>query len=295
MAELETLKWEIENNKLSSNYWVFQRNPGSEFVVEQYVRSISTLLNKKIAYIDNLSVFRSDMFGTRLADASTLYVYCTDEYDLSTSPSGDCCLIVIAQKTSVDCYTFCNPTEEQLVDYVLSVCDGVDPYELKQLVALCKNPYRIENEVEKIILFDKVYRNTLYNLCKKDNFLADLSNSNIFDFTDALMKNDRQKLLAVYKKLQASDVEPLGVVTILYRAFKDAIKVKGSARPTPESTGLKSEKQIYAISKSLSQFSPQDILSIFKMLCKIDYQLKTGYLPSNLILDYVVTYILCRC
>ena len=35
MPELETLKWEIENKRLSSNYWVFKTTSGSELEVEE--------------------------------------------------------------------------------------------------------------------------------------------------------------------------------------------------------------------------------------------------------------------
>lgn len=295
MPELETLKWEIENKKLSSNYWVFKKTSGSDFIVEQYVNCIADVLEKEPEYISNLSIFRTDLFGNCLAEEDKLYVYVVSQYDIDVIPPEKYSLIVITESSDTDCYTFLKLTEEQLTDYVLSVCSGIPQKSLLNLVNICKNPYRVENEIEKFLLFEEVYRNTLFKLSEEDAFLSDLSDSNIFDFTDAILKNDRVKLISIYKKLKASDVEPLGVVTILYRTFRNAILVKSMQNPTVQSTGLKSEKQIYAISKSLTQFTNRNLLDIFKMLCSVDKKLKTGYLPGNLILDYVVTYILCRC
>lgn len=295
MPALETLKWEIENKTLSSNYFVFKQEKDSDFIVNQYILSISNVLHKDVEYIDTLAIFNANVFGACGADEKFLYVYHTEEFNIDISIDKCYNLIVVTNNTNIDCYTFQKVTTEQLTDYAYSICEGVEHKRLDRLISLCKNPYRIDNELSKISMFDPKYRNAFFSLCISDNFLQDLSDSNIIDFTNALLKNDRAKLITIYKKLQESDIEPLGVVTMLYRAFGDAIRVKCSSNPTPQSTGLKSDKQIYAISKSMRQFSNNALIDIFKMLCDIDRRLKTGVLPLNMILDYVVTFILSRC
>ncbi len=49
-----------------------------------------------------------------------------------------------------------------------------------------------------------------------------------------------------------------------------------------------SSKQFYAVSRSCGRYTKERLLEIFTMLTDVDKQLKSGTLPADLILDYIV-------
>ena len=61
--------------------------------------------------------------------------------------------------------------------------------------------------------------------------------------------------------------------------------------PTPDNTGLDS-KQIYAIKKIPKLYSPEQLKNIYTFLCDVDRKLKTGELPVDMKINYVMCKVL---
>lgn len=69
------------------------------------------------------------------------------------------------------------------------------------------------------------------------------------------------------------------------------IMVQTSSNPTPETTGLDS-KTLYAIKKLPRSYTPEQLVKIYTTLLDIDRQIKTGELPVELTIDYMLVKIL---
>ena len=65
------------------------------------------------------------------------------------------------------------------------------------------------------------------------------------------------------------------------------------SNPNPENTGL-SSKQIWAINKLPRVWSTNQLIDIMTLLTGMDYKLKTGAIPVNIIRDYLVVNLLSR-
>lgn len=76
-----------------------------------------------------------------------------------------------------------------------------------------------------------------------DNVFSDLSNLTIFNFTNSIITKNVETLKQILLQFDSIDIEPIGVITVLYKNFKNILNVQLNSNPTPENTGL-SSKQI---------------------------------------------------
>lgn len=289
---IEELKNNIINKDFIKSCMIFKSK--DKFLPNMYIKEIATIKGLEISYIQTLDLFKSiDIFGTLTIDENKLYVYNCDSLNENIDTTSN--LIVVTDKVSddIDCIVFPQIEEWQIKDYLFSVCDGIPQEDLEWMLLTCKKDiYRIQNELDKFLIFSKEERVHLFNQCKKDNMFGDTSDKNIFDFISAIRDKNMSMIEYIYCNLQSIDIEPLGVVTLLYKDIKRALMVKTMTNPRASDIGLKNDRQIYAIKKSYSNYTINQLINIFKMLCSIDFMLKDGTLPSELILDYVVSHIL---
>lgn len=295
--DISKLKEEIENGNVLNTFMIF--NCENTFIAKQYYRAISHCLNKPIQYLESLDSYfnkSKNIFG-ELNNDNYLNVFYTEKLELHTNDLiGKKYLIVISKKIDKDTeniyseYIVNVPEIENwhIKDYVYSVLPGIDIKYLDWLIDNCNNDInRVQNEIDKLICFDEIQRQTIFEDMLADNAFSDITNKTIFDFTNAIQKKDIESLKCIYDEINVMDVEDIGVVTILYKNFIKLLKVWGSRNPTPENTGLNS-KQIYAIQKSAHVWTLQQLINIIKFLTNIDYQLKTGLLSNINIRDYIV-------
>ena len=268
------------------------------FVSSQYVNTIAKKYNLEINYIDN--IISDNSFDIFELVNSTLNVFKTKKLDkLEIIPENT---IIICEAIDTDLKKryddiFCeiNSLEKwQVQDFAYSRLEGIDTKYIDWLLDNCGyNIYRVDKEIEKLELFEQNERMIIFKQMVEDNLYADLSDKNIFDFIDAVMKRNLTKLGTIYEDIDYIDVEPLGVVTLLYNNVRKLIQVWLNSNPTPEDTGL-SSKQIYAINKLPRVWSQDNLIDIFKFLTNIDYEIKTGNMPMDILRDYVVVKTLAR-
>ena len=180
-----------------------------------------------------------------------------------------------------------------LIDYaVTNSSKDIKSKVLEELVSACNNdPYKLDNELSKFTIFEDKYQKDLYNNLYESNQLSRNFEGTIFDFTTALLERDITTLVKFYSDLQNYDIEPLGVVTIIYKQLKNIIMVGFNKNPTEQNTGL-SSKQIYWIKKNLSKYSSGSIVKSFQFICEAEKLLKEGTITNNQLLDYVVVNLL---
>ena len=169
VIELKNL---IEQKKLTNETFVFKYED-VPFLCYQYVREMSKVFSKTIQYLEDFNPGMSnDIFGVSSIDENILRVYRCDtiDFDLSTL-KNEKNLIVITSKVDKEVYdkypnTVINfPKLEgwQIKDYVYSVAEGIPETELDWFIQVCNSDiYRIENELDKIRLFEINERKVLF-------------------------------------------------------------------------------------------------------------------------------------
>ena len=295
------LKTRIEENTIINPFIIFVYSD-NKFLANQYTQAIAKNLNKSIQYVDTLQPISASNDIFNLQDDEFLRVYNIDKLTLNEDFINEKNLIIITKNVDdktkslfIDNIVELPKLESwQIKDYMYSILKDVDVRYIDWLIDNCNNYiYRLQQEADKLNLFEGQEKNILFQSMVDDDAFIDISNKNIFNFTDAVMKKNKQSLIKIYEDIDSIDVEPLGVLTILYQNFKKLIQVWLNKNPTSENTGL-SSKQIYAINKLPKVWSQKDLIEIFIFLTEIDYKIKTGLMPMPLLRDYLVVKILSR-
>lgn len=300
---LEELKQQIEDSQVTDKLIIFRCD--NTFVPRQYIQAISTIKNKPINYLEDIDSIGSDSFDIfgieenndvlRVFNCSTF-----ESFNKNLSEQKD--LFIICKKIDKDCEEiFKNSIIEipdlvdwHIKDYTYSLLEGIDTKYLDWLLKICNNDIdRIKLEIDKLLIFEPGNRQNMLQQMVEDNAFSDVSDKNIFDFISALMKKDKKSLIEIYQDIESIDIEDIGVVTLLYNNFKKYMQVWMQNNPTPENTGL-SSKQIWAINKLPRVWTAPQIVDIMTLLTEMDYRLKSGLIPVNMIRDYLVVNLLSR-
>lgn len=302
---IEQLKHQIELNNVTDSPLIF-KDDETMFLSDMYIKAISKSKNLPVKYIQSLSEVVNDSFDFFACETdeqpSCLSVLHTSVYEWAdvdiTSATN---LIVVTTKFSnkdiekkLSDYIVVMPKLEdwQIKDYVYSICEGVNHKDLDWLMSICgKNVCRLQQELDKLTLFNVDERKYLFDSFVRDGSMDDLSSYNIFNFTNAITSKDFNMLRSIYKEIERADITDFYLLTVLLKNFRNIIMVQLNSNPTPESTGLDS-KQLYAIKRIPKVYSAEQLVKIFDFLCDIDRQVKEGELPAPLVVDYLTVKIL---
>lgn len=295
---IEELKYIVENNKYSGQFFIFQYSD-SKFIAHQYIERLVRDFGLELIYkdeIDSSIKTKSTLFEN--LNNRNLRVFDLDNFDITDSDLGkEINLIIICKKMSSfirDCYSdqivsIPKIEEWQIKDFVYSLGNEIVESDLDKLIELCGNDiYRLSMELDKMIIFPESIRKNIFKEFFNDGVFNDLSDSTIFDFCTSIVQKDIPKLIHVYSQLDRMDVNPLGFVSILYQNFKDIIKIQLSNKATPENTNIPKNRFFAIKYNNLNKFNQKQLISIFKLLSEIDKKLKIGQLDVDNIIDYLI-------
>ena len=121
-----------------------------------------------------------------------------------------------------------------------------------------------------------------------DNVFSDLSNLTIFNFTNSIITKNVETLKQILLQFDSIDIEPIGVITVLYKNFKNILNVQLNSNPTPENTGLSSKQRWGIKNNSIGYFSKESLIDVLQFILSLDFKVKTGELPIDMLIDYVI-------
>ena len=213
--ELETF---AKENKIP----IMQKD-GIEFLID-YIKknNIKNILKVEIKPLEDLTgvlACKNDIFET-LNVNNNLRVFYTDCFDIVDNYLiKQENLIVVCKKLSDEAnelfkdYIVVFPKLEvwQIKDYVYSLAEGVAENKLDNLIDICKNDiYRLDQELSKLKLFTEQERKYVYDKFVDDGVFDDLSEHNIFNFSNAIIKKDIKSLTSLYKEIEKIELkEPI--------------------------------------------------------------------------------------
>lgn len=278
---------------------------GSNFISRQYFHAIAQINHQEINFIDNLDGLLNDLdsiffdssndleprlnvlildkfeyMDERIKNLTDVFIVCT-QIDKN---SGDLFKDYIIEVPKLEAW--------QIKDYIYSIAEGVPENLLDRIISLCGgNIDRLDSEIGKLSLFSPAERKYLLEAMIHDGAFNDLTDTNVFNVTNAIVRKNLDELTSYVKQFGVIDINEIGIVTILAKNFRNMISVQLSNNPTPETTGLDS-KQIYAIKKIPKLYSQKQLLDIFDFLCDVDRRLKSGELPIDMMINYVMLKVL---
>lgn len=262
----------------------------------------------EVEYVEDILRLQSSsnsLFDSWVSNPDKLYVYSCETFDLPSEKvsyflTTDKSIFVICKEVSdlvktsfVENIVNVPKLEKwQIEDLAYSMADGADPQDIDYVLKVCGSDInRLYTELQKIALFAGEERKSLVKDFIYDGIFNDLSRYTIFDITSAIIKRDCQSLREVYLEIENIDCDPLGLVGILIKNFRDIISVQCTNNPSPETCGMDSKK-FWAVKYSCGFYTREQLMKIYSMLTSVDRRLKTGELTTDIIIDYIITYIL---
>lgn len=275
--DIKTLKQSIIDKTLNNNLLIFKYSD-SKILVNMYISEILKLKQKEKIYIKNLDEGNSDFF-----DIDTFYIYIlnVDTFDQKIDPTlYDNYIIVcknIESNLDLDKYIVQFPKIEswQIIDYAQNMLPGLNSSEIEWLYSICKNNERFIQEVDKLKIFNKDLQASMFTLIDNENGYSDLNNLNIYNFTNAILKKDINIIKNILINFDNIDIEPTGVVTILYNNFKNILNIQMNPAATAASLNM-SDKQFNAIKYYKGYYTNKQLMDNFEFITSLDNKLKSG-------------------
>lgn len=283
---IEELKKQIESKTIDNKGIVFVG--ADSFVAKQYINEIASIHGREVEYTDSVDVLKVTVSLFGKIDSGKIKVCIKDTVDKEIV-LDDFCYLICKKYSGKDFVSVPKLEDWQVVDYArTNSAKSIPDSDIEDLVKACKyDIHAVDVELSKYCNFDENQQKSIFYSLLKNNQLPKLYDGDIFEFTTALLNGDIDRLNKFYINLKEYDIEPLGVVTIIYRQLRNMILVGFNPNPTEQNTGLKS-KQIYAIRKNISRYSSRKLLNSFQVICEAEKLMKEGTISNNQLLDYVV-------
>lgn len=294
MVLIEDLKSQILKNHIPPLLILVYKD--NTFLANHYIKQIASRTEKPVLKVENIDNLRNNDPFSNLHDTNTLVFECEILREFPSNLSG----YIVCEKIDKDIdisadNIICElPVLErwQLKDYLYSKCEGAELSDLDRLFDLFeKNPFQLEMEMSKLTIFSPEERKYALPIFLQDDIFGNTSSDNIFTLTNALCIKDVKTVANVLKQIDQIDVEPLGLLTLMVNNFRNMLLIQGSPSVTAEKIGM-SSKQFYATSRNLGHFTLAQLTHILDALLQIDMKLKTGELPVEWIISYIINLIL---
>ena len=287
---LQEFKNELKGQKCAPKCYIFVCQE-DHLLANMYIQHYANMMKYDIEYVESLEDlvgFASYSFGN---DSNIVYVIHVDkiEDELPKKLLNFNCIIVcdtIVNKGQFELIEIPKLSSWQLEDYARVKLKGLNQKKIDWLVELLKNnAYRLDQEIKKISIFREDERDYIFDLMNNDGAFDDITNLTIFSLINAISKKNKKDIIGVLEVLKLIDIDPIGLNTLLLKQFRSVIDVKMGTL-TAKELGM-SDKQFNAI-RRYNPYTPNELVHIIDILTGLDYKVKSGELPIDFVIDYLI-------
>lgn len=285
------LKKAIKNQELDDNLIIFVAD--DYFLPKQYLEAICQLKcskeNRISSIYEPINSTMSLIFNFE-SYINTLYVDTFEEqasnYSIFKNTIVFCHKIdkAIIEKTASYTVKIDSPQDWQVKDYISIYCPGLDPKLIDYFYACTKgNMYKIENELDKIKLFDVDKRNSALTALLREENTDLIKEVSTFDFCEYLAEGNIEAVRRSLYVRDYCDFQATFLVSILiqkFRAIAGCLETNLSADDLGLSIGQYKYLK-YIKYKQGKKPNSKFIEKSLKFLTEIDYKLKTGKLDID--------------
>ena len=297
---LNELKEQILNGAVDNDFKIFVYDDNT-FLVKQYIEEICQLQNRLKNKINSIYETESSALSLVMNFDNYLNIIETDTFEeRSEDYSQFENIIVVCKKVDKKLETvlsnyiveFPKLEDWQIKAYMQTLCPAISPDEIDWLYTASKGDiYKILNEIDKILLFDKSEQHDILNAMRYDKN-TDLYQIEIFDIADAIVKQDKLVLLDFLKHEQNFNFDPIAISNLILNTLKKIALIKLNSGATATDIGV-SAKQYNAFKKYLfNNVSSERLFNMLEFISGIDIQLKSSLL--SLSKDKLLDYIICK-
>lgn len=297
--KLQDIKKAIIDKTIEDNFLVFLCSE-NYFIADQYTEAIATTKNYNLQYINSLTETESTAALIQ-EDAEILYVLKTEVFEeVRPDYSNYNNVIVICKKIDKkldkvikDFVVNVPKLEEwQVIAYMQSVCPGMSEQDCALFYkAAGKNIYKIDNELSKVALFNKVDQRTILMDLLFDES-SDMYSVDTFELVNKILENNKAKVYEILARRKYLDLAPFAVIALLLRNFRNIVLINHKSNMTAaelKEIGL-SQGQINMYQKYYTGYPLSYLMNSIKFLSGLDQRLKAGLLDmtENQLFDYII-------
>ena len=289
MNNIKELKELIENKNYKGQFLVFKLlDSNSGIIAAQYIDRILRDNNLVEQYIDSIN----DIIESPFIEDNNLYIIHTDKFTFEKDHTNT---IVICNETNYpNCYEMPKLEDWQISDYVkFNIVKGCNQDDIDWLLTQYNGNYiKFLNDINKVGIFNKEEQQKILNEFINDGLFSDNTSLNIWDLSNGLIKKDINLVKEVLKLLEFIDIEPIGLLTINYKNFKNIMSIQLNDKCKAEDLGI-SDKQFYVIKKyNCGFYKNEQLKNIFELLTNLEYMYKYYGLQQNELVSYMICKIL---
>lgn len=266
------------------------------FIADQYINTLCAKTGKEKRLIN--SIFEQDSANSLVFDyTETINVLKTEvfneaaeDYSVFENTIIVCNKLEKKLESALADYIIKIPAlkDWQVFDYIKQVCPELDDLETKWLYnASGKNIYKIESELDKLLLFHPKERKKVL-ACLRFSQDSDLYTLSIFEFCDAIIYNRKDILVEYFRHRATINFELMPIIGVLLPKIRNLILVKHAGKRAAE-IGI-SDGQYYYLTKD-PYLSLERLQKLLQVVSNVDLQLKSGLLdiPKDAQIDYVIS------
>lgn len=294
------LKQQLLEKKPIEDLFIFVC-PENTFLAEQYLEAIlenELYEPRKIYSLDDIA---DNAIGLVTEETPNLNILRVDEfsevaedYSIYKRTVIICKSINTAVKTKAADYIVSIPKliDWQVKDYISVKCRGIDQNSIDWLYqASGGDIYRIDNEIDKLLVFKEAERQEVFNRLKAE---SDMFKIDIFAFEKAVITRDTGTLVECFKHLESLDLEPMSAVGLLLSKYRTILFLCYKSGVKPEDIGISNGAAFHARQDYITV--PYDtVCKNIEFLSSIDSRLKNGELDfgsKSAFLDYILLNVL---
>lgn len=182
------------------------------------------------------------------------------------------------------------PMHPDILSKHLATEFGLDKENCLFIVNNCGNDYiKCQLEINKLVNLAKVKGINIDTAFKRyyKEVLCINNNADLFEFIDAVLTKNKEKILILYRDLKKSNEPIVKIVSLLYNNFKNVLIAQtiSNARNIQQNTGL--NYYMYQKAKEfVGYYGDSEIEYILYMLMQIEQGIKTGSIDSEVAIDY---------
>lgn len=290
MINIKKLKDNLDNNIDVNLPIIFKYDNSSEFLIYQYLNKISEIKEQEIIYLSTIDEIRE--IKKSKIDPNFIYFLKVDsleDIELISNLIIACKEILINRKEIENLICGLSPLKQwHLLDYAKNRLGGLEDSEVEWLCNICKyNPYRVDIEISKIAIFNKSTQPVIFKGLNNNRGYLDLNKPNIFNISNALLKKDRESLKDALLEYQEEELNPLSLVSLLQTNIKNILNMQLQPYKNASQLGI-NPKQFYVLKYNIGFYTNEELIKIYDIINSIDMQLKQGFLPLKLIIDYLI-------
>lgn len=297
--------------KHTDNFYIFT-GPEIE-VMHIYINKIAEVNSKKVEYKDTLAEIFKTLQNTSFLKTSYCYIIRDDPdflkneklWETIKDSLGNNIVIFIVSKIDKrgkfykrfksDIVTFDYMKPEVLDKYAAKEID-LGYNDRMKLIDICQCDYsRILLEIDKIKQFmdanqDMTAKQAFQTLLRQGTIYCPAGDV-VFEFVDAVLKRNIQ-VYSLLDECKRSGEATLTMLTLLFNNFKQVLQVQAcTSSDIAKSTGL-TTWQIKCAEEKRGNYSIGDLVNAMKVIRNAEVGIKSGKIPEDIAIDYVLVNIL---